>query len=171
MSPFLTILTFFLIGGFSLIVGAFIGMKVRDKMVTTSDAKKLVSLPPYWLIYDISQDAVTGLWNITAVSLDEKDERGVSRVITYSEADTLFQAYEIARHKIKNKDYLDVKEELSKYKAEDDAKEVIDTYISDKAKEWEDYCENPRGGTDIPGTPGGVSYQMIIDELRSRIKN
>lgn len=70
-------------------------------------------LPAYWMVYELSQDLVTGSWNLTAISIHEKDSNGTSLVVCYTEAFTVQEAFDGVRARIATKDYFNVDGEVS----------------------------------------------------------
>lgn len=157
-----------------LLLGMQCGYWIRGAKNFDSDIKELLKLPNGWLIYQISQDPVTGSWTISAFSMDLKYEDGTSKLAAYIDAYSLEEAFQGLKENIKNEDYMEP-DMVCIPEVVRDCEDVIDLYLKNKADQWDKDCDfmekNGRSnGTDIPPSPGLVSYQMLMDELRSRIK-
>lgn len=101
------------VGGVSALIGGVIGFVLRDRALTNESAasgnlsalNEKLRLPRGWLVMDLSQDIVTGVWYLSAFSYIEKGEDGKHLVVVCLEEDSILSAFQSANDRIKNKQF------------------------------------------------------------------
>ena len=90
------------------LIGLVFGVKIGKYSVKETDLKSLMKLPQWWMVHDLSQDIVTGAWNMVVISIHENDDNGTARAVGYFDALSILEALNGVRANIEAKEYLEI---------------------------------------------------------------